>query len=229
MYKVKEPIKITNPELIKEWDFELNKDINIDDITIGSHKKVWWTCFREHKWEAAVYHRKNRGCPYCNGKKAIKGENDIFSLFPDLKNEWDFEKNEIDPEEILPNSKKMAWWICPEGHTYETKIVNRAQKRHKCPICSNQLIVPGINDLETIYPDLAKEWDFELNDTLPSMVAPSAKASYHWICEQKHKWKATINKRTSQGTGCPVCSNSVVLAGVNDLATVSPELSEEWS
>ena len=32
-----------------------------------------------------------------------------------------------------------------------------------------------------------------------------------------------------QGSGCPFCSNQIVLAGFNDLKTKDPELAEEWA
>ena len=41
------------------------------------------------------------GCPYCAGRKAIKGINDISTLYPDLVAEWDYEKNEnLKPYEL---------------------------------------------------------------------------------------------------------------------------------
>ena len=36
-----------------------------------------------------------------------------------------------------------------------------------------------------------------------------------------------IKSRVS-GSGCPVCANRMVLAGVNDLATINPELARQW-
>ncbi len=63
-----------NKELIKEWNYEKNTDFDIDNITSGSSKKVWWICSKGHEWEAVVHTRtKGVGCPYCAGKKAIKG------------------------------------------------------------------------------------------------------------------------------------------------------------
>lgn len=229
MNKTKDILEKTNPEIAAEWNYERNKDIDLSTITIGSHKKVWWICKDNHEWETQVYHRKNNGCPYCNGKKAIKGVNDIFSVFPELKKEWDFDKNEINPEETLAKSTKMAYWICPKNHPYKTNINNRTSKGHNCPICSNQLIVPGINDLQTVYPEIAAEWDYSLNDITPDKVAPSAKAEYHWVCKYNHPWKATVNKRTSHNTGCPICANKIVVPGINDLTTTHPEIAAEWS
>jgi hypothetical protein len=59
----------TNPELLKEWDYNLNSNISPDKINPGSHLKVNWVCKRnpEHIWKTAINLRtkNNFGCPYC--------------------------------------------------------------------------------------------------------------------------------------------------------------------
>ena len=55
-----------NAQLMKEWHFEKNKGIIPNEITCGSHKKVWWLGECGHEWEAAVYSRSaGNGCPIC--------------------------------------------------------------------------------------------------------------------------------------------------------------------
>lgn len=49
-----------------------------------------------------------------------------------------------------------------------------------------------------------------------------------WHCEKGHAFDATVNERTSNNTGCPICSNHRVLKGYNDLATTYPKLAKEW-
>lgn len=41
MNKTKDILEKTNPEIAAEWNYERNKDIDLNTITIGSHKKVW--------------------------------------------------------------------------------------------------------------------------------------------------------------------------------------------
>ena len=88
----------------------------------------------------------------------------------------------------------------------------------------------GINDLETIRPDIAKEWDVEKNDgKLPSQCAARSHYNAWWICtEHGHSYQATVDHRTGRNQGCPYCSGRKVLAGFNDLATTKPDLVEEW-
>ena len=41
--------------LLAQWDIERNLPLTPDDVTFGSHKKVWWTCPSGHSWQAMVY------------------------------------------------------------------------------------------------------------------------------------------------------------------------------
>jgi len=62
------------PQLAKEWHPTLNKDLKPEEVTCGSHKKVWWECSLGHVWKAVVYSRTSgyrSGCPVCAGK--VKG------------------------------------------------------------------------------------------------------------------------------------------------------------
>ena len=51
------------------------------NVTPNSHKKVWWKCSKGHEWQAVVASRnRGSGCPYCSGRKAISGINDLETL-----------------------------------------------------------------------------------------------------------------------------------------------------
>ena len=92
----------------------------------------------------------------------------------ELMKEWDWERNtDLNPEHLLNNSNKKAWWICAKcGNKWETAIYNRAGRDHTgCPYCARQKIMPVYNDLQTEYPKIAKEWHPTKNGNLtPSMV-----------------------------------------------------------
>ena len=58
------------PDLIKEWNIELNKNININNISFSSHTKIYWTCHKNHTYLASINNKtrkKNGGskCPIC--------------------------------------------------------------------------------------------------------------------------------------------------------------------
>ena len=72
------PLSITSPELSEEWDYEKNALLTPDDVSTGSNKKVWWICRNGHEWESVIQIRvAGNGCPYCSGRLAIRGENDL--------------------------------------------------------------------------------------------------------------------------------------------------------
>lgn len=122
-----------------------------------------------------------------------------------LMQEWNYEKNDVDPHGISDHSIKKVWWICKEGHEWEAKICNRTNGR-KCPFCTNRRVLRGYNDLCTTHPNIAKEWDYSKNDKTPYDVSYGCGKKVWWICSEGHSYEATVNHRTSKnGTGCPIC------------------------
>lgn len=73
-------LNITNPDLLKEWDYEKN-NVSPTDITLTSKEIVWWKCNNcDYEWSTMVHirARNKRGCPMCNGSK---GEKRIYQFF----------------------------------------------------------------------------------------------------------------------------------------------------
>ena len=62
------------PKLVEEWDYEKNTDFSPTDVTIGTHKKVWWKCSEcGCEWQASISNRsKGRGGIYKNQVKQNK-------------------------------------------------------------------------------------------------------------------------------------------------------------
>jgi hypothetical protein len=59
-----------NPTLAKEWHPTKNGFLTPNNVTPGSHSKVWWICSKGHEWQATVKNRNNGArCPYCARKK----------------------------------------------------------------------------------------------------------------------------------------------------------------
>lgn len=143
----------------------------------------------------------------------------------------------------------------------------------------NPYLKLGVNDLMTVAPKVAEEWDYERNAPLtPEDVTKGSSKRFWWKCKTcGHHWEASVNSRTSKnGSGCPKCASeqrarknaqkksaepapvaaprkdkpakpakpassspkkevpdapakpSDLLVGINDLATVHPELAKEW-
>ena len=213
-----------------EYREDLNEGHKFIEYSYGSNKKVFWQCPSGHVYDATIKNRyNNRNCPYCAGKKVIVGETDFATLYPDIAKDWDFEKNgDLTPNEISPFSNKKVFWICENGHSYDMVIAKRTGKKYGCPYCSNHRLVSGENDLATLCPNIAKEWDFEKNgDLTPDMVFSSSSKIVYWKCENGHSWQASINNRQG-GKGCPFCNGVKVISGENDLATLYPDIAKDW-
>ena len=221
-----------NAQLMTEWNWEKNNELDFDPkiLTLGSHKKVWWKCSQGHEWQAIIKDRNNgKGCPYCSGRYAVKGKNDLQTVNPNLANDWNYEKNNnLTPMDILPNSNKKVWWKCSNGHAWQASVANRT-KGNGCPYCAGKKVFKGYNDLQTVNPTLSQEWNYEKNNGLtPSDVMPNSDEKVWWRCKEGHEWQVTIATRNS-GSGCPYCSGRYAVKSENDLQTVNPILASEWN
>jgi hypothetical protein len=77
-------------------------------------------------------------------------------------------------------------------------------------------------------PELAAQFHPTLNASVSvERLARGSGKKIWWLGTCDHAWEATILSR-SYGAGCPFCSGRSRLAGINDLATLAPDLAAEW-
>ncbi len=87
----------------------------------------------------AINSGKFETCPYCSNQKLLPGFNDLATRYPELLKEWDFNKNKIKPNQIMPGAHKKVWWKCPFGHSYSSYPYNKIGINHSdCPICDKE-------------------------------------------------------------------------------------------
>ena len=213
-------VATTDPQLIEQAD-------GWDPTTVysGSSQKLPWVCSFGHRWTSSVGDRtrvrKNQktGCPVCSWSSLLIGFNDLKTIDPEISEEadgWDTSK-------FIANSGEKKQWICPEGHTWIAAIRIRQREKTGCPVCSNNEVRVGINDLQTLRPDLASEvdgWD-------ASKIGVGSNKSLPWKCSRGHSWQAIVASRTRLKNGCPFCGRKKLLKGFNDLLTVNPEIASE--
>ena len=197
-------------ELLTQWSFSENDNLNPEEVTSGSRKKVWWQCEKGHSWQAAVSSRvKGSGCPVCAGKTVVAGENDLRSAHPRIAAQWASGKNgPLSPEQISPSSNRTVWWQCQRGHFWKASVAARTSRDQGCPYCTNRKVLAGFNDLATRHPAIAAQWHPSLNEGLtPDMVSCGSRKKVWWQCGLGHSWKAVIYSRTGEKrAGCPVCA-----------------------
>ena len=245
-----------NPELAKEWHSSKNGDLKPSGISAFSNKEVWWYLpyddpetgkHFDFEWKAAVSSRNlGAGCPFLSGKAVWLGFNDLATVDPELAKQWHpYRNGDLKPTDVTAGSSKKVWWILPydDSNTgrhfdfeWQASIFNR-RKGQGCPYLSGRAVWPGFNDLQTVNPELAKEWHSIRNENMkPSDVTGTSGKKVWWrvpCVDPKtgehfdYEWKAAIEKR-AKGTGAPFLSGKGVISGVNDLATINPKLALEW-
>ena len=292
------------PKVAAQWHPTKNLHISPSTVSGSASKKFWWLCALGHEWEASVRNRTyaGSGCPVCVGTTVLAGFNDLESQYPNTAAQWHPTRNAYRPYEVVPGSERKVWWKCSvDGYEWQTTPASRTKTGDtgQCPLCINQVVVAGHNDLFTTHPQFRAEWSAnntvdpktlsagsnvrvvwrcprdghewsvspnqrfwggkssrclmcvgriptpgvtDLRTTHPHLVgelAPDQDATaeslsagsgpVEWICSvDGHRWTASVSARTSRGQGCPVCANKAVLAGVNDLATLRPDLAAQW-
>lgn len=224
-------ISVNHPEAIKEWDFEKNKNITPDMVNFTSNKNYWWICSLGHSFKASPSNKFSstaNSCPYCTNHKVLSGYNDMITRYPHLEKEWDFEKNDVKPNEIMPGAQKKYWWKCDKGHSYLMSPNNRVFGQGKCPICIGLRVLKGYNDLFSQYPSVVEWWDYNQNKSLsPDDVYYGSNKCAWWKCDRGHSFKKSIRLMVNSRC-CPICLGKTFVKGENDLKTKNPDIAAEW-
>lgn len=225
------------PELLEEWDYDLNT-CPPHELFPNSKQKVAWRCTKGHRWKDTIFMRTHGmgGCPICTRRKLFPGVNDLATLSPALASEWDSEQNEKTPADYCFRSTQQAWWICPQGHRWQARINERFRGKN-CTVCEGKgptrrscvrTLIKKNNDLKTVCPELAAEWDYNLNEKGPEEYVRGSCSIVGWKCPLGHTWQASISQRVNTKTGCPFCKNRRVWPGFNDLQSKNPKICEDW-
>ena len=141
--KNKKSLLDSHPDIAAQWHPTKNGKLTPEQITAGSHKKVWWICSNGHEWDAIISDRtRGRGCPYCSGKRVCE-DNNLLNNYPDIAKEWHPKKNKkLTPSDVTYGSTKRVWWICLKGHEWDATVNNRTSHGTGCPYCSGNRINP---------------------------------------------------------------------------------------
>lgn len=194
-------------------------------LSAGSNRTVEWACRDGHRWRTAVSNRtakKPSGCPFCSGRRAVAGHGDLATLHPELAAEL------VDPSlarGLSPRSHQVLEWRCQAarcGAQYPASVANRTAKRPRgCPVCANRRVVPGVNDLATTHPELVERL-FDKDDAARTIYGTGKNLLWRCPDHPAHPWSAA--PRTAAKSRCGICAGKVVVPGINDLATMYPDL-----
>lgn len=193
----------THPEIAKQLVDDKNHGITAQDVTFGSRKNLWWVCDNGHEFNTSVKRRtKGTGCLVCyRENRGIVEENNLFSLYPHLENEWDFEKNDISPYELSYGSEYKAWWKCKNGHSWKSVVYSRTTGGSKCKSCNKKGGTSiGEKDLSSLVSELLSEnieignrsviSPYELDMYIPDKGIAIEFNGLYWHSEQRGKDKS---------------------------------------
>ena len=116
-----------HPELLKQFDFDNNPNIDIHYTSCNSKLVANWKCSNcGYTWKAQIAsrHSKNGRCPCCEEKSVVQaGYNDIFSLYPELK--LDFNDDYDLSSEGVSSTRKAKWKCHICNYEWETTLTGR--------------------------------------------------------------------------------------------------------
>ena len=122
--------------------------------------------------------------------------------------DWDYDKNgSLNPDFVFPDSGKKVWWKCRVcGHSWMATLTNRTSGNTGCPVCAGRIVVTGINDLSSHYPELVELFDTDKNGGLtPFNTSYRYSHSLFWKCDKGHEWKTSIKTLNLHNSCCPYC------------------------
>ena len=129
------------------------------------------------------------------------------------------DKNDIKPILVFLNNKLNL----------NINLENINYRQDKLKVLSDITTYEMNHSLAKMYPDIANEWDEQMNGNLkPSRVPSQSNLKVHWICKKGHKYESVISNRTRRGYGCPSCAGRFAIPGENDLQTTQPNIIKYW-
>ena len=199
-----------NLQLANEFHPTKNKNLRPENITLFSHKKVWWICSenKTHIWKATVANRaKGDNCPICAGL-IVNEDNCLAKTHPKIAKQWHPTKNgKLTPFDIHSgNQTRKIWWKCDKGddHEWQTKT-NQRKNGTGCPFChltpqsKQELIITF--ELSKFYKDInPKGYKTRLNGKLRAIdiFIPDLNLAIEFDGSYWHKDKRAIDKIKSE-------------------------------
>jgi len=222
---------------------ELNNSIDPYSTSISTHDKVKMWCNRcgrvlskpivlrdrlkikkvvNGKVVTLTNYSKDILCANCGGV----GVSDRNSLKNNSKKAillWDYEKNEVKPENIAFGSEKSFWFKCSNGHSFKTTIASvetSSDKFNGCRKCFEE----SFTKLQNSHPFLEKIYDKKRNTLLFENLATKSNEKVYWLCEKgvhdsylRIVANQTKDDRYSDGIRCPLCKSSYSRSNIENI------------
>jgi hypothetical protein len=126
------------PDLLLEWAWDVNTDLDPAELAAGSHTRVAWRCLLDpaHVWETKVADRTyhDSACPFHMGVRVHPAES-LAAFSPWLAVEWHPERNELRPDQVTRASAREIVWRCDANHEWIAPVYQRTLSGSGCPDC----------------------------------------------------------------------------------------------
>ena len=126
------------PDLLLEWAWDINAELDPSRLAAGSHARVAWRCLLDpaHVWETRLADRTyhNSACPYHMANRVHPSES-LAARFPWLALEWHPTRNELRPDQVSRASAREVIWRCEQDHEWAAAVYQRTLSRTGCPEC----------------------------------------------------------------------------------------------
>lgn len=147
---------------------------------------------------------KHRSCYHICMKPQLY---EYFLDHPEMKAMWS-RRNSDELLSKTAGSNVKALWSCSTcGQESLIPIYRKVNNPLTCSTCNGSKVVQGVNDLETMYPEIASEWSSR-NEKKPSEVKYSSAITAEWDCKNGHSFTMYLPERTRstrKSRGCPEC------------------------
>lgn len=201
-------LKMLYPKIAEQFD-KGDNPLSSDEVAPTNHNEFNFYCdgiagglkphvFRKPLYNmtyAAKQNTSTGGCPICSGRQIEKGVNDFATMAPELAEEWDYSLNSLKPEEVYYRDEKRYHFICNKGGHHFTRDPLHMMRSHEigtngCPVCHGKVVEVGSNDLYTTHKEkVDNEWEYDINDILPTEVTAGS---------QRLIWRHCKNKRCNK-------------------------------
>lgn len=215
----KNDLLFVKPDVALDWDEENNNGLKAFEVSAHSGRKVNWKCqYCGRPWTGTINNHRVPGCKTChsrtNHKTRIKRSiiaNGSLEQYKELMLDWDKEANEkagYFSNEMTIQSNEPVNWKCHKcGYKWQREVANRVNG-NGCPACAHRVLFEGHNDLKTLYPELALEWNEKKNGIPANKVIGGGITRYSWKCLFcGNEFTTSIHNRIA-GTMCSRCQGA---------------------
>ena len=189
----------TAPHLVPEWSEKNERSPH--DFAFKSSMKAWWQCECACEWEASISDRTGHGsgCPDCAAVRSggiQKRHPTLTESQHEMLQLWDWDLNEeagLDLSKLRCRSGKTAHWLCNkclvgQPHRWQAAVTNMYRNMLRgtrgCPCCVG-LQACKCNSLQSLYPEVAAEWDYERNTGTPAEYAAQSNEKVWWCTSHR--------------------------------------------